>query len=321
MTERFYSTERHDLRNQLHSILLVAGMVGLCSIMGWFLWGWLGVLWLSGFALILMLLAPKVSPKLILKMYNASPLDRGSARSLVMTLEDLSRKAKLDRTPKLYYIPSRIPNAFTVGESGNAVIAVTHGLLRTFSAREIRGVLAHEISHVVNDDGWIMSMADVVSQMVNAMSWVGQILLLINLPLIIIGQAHVPWILVLILIFAPTLSSLLQLALSRTREYDADLEAVKLTRDPRGLASALAKLEKISGALFEKILMPGQKIPEPSILRTHPKTQDRIDRLMEIEKEFGFQDSYPHEPEPIREIKTPDIRVVRPRRRIGGLWY
>lgn len=321
MAERSYSTEGHDFRNRLHSILLIVGMMGLCSVMGWYLWGWFGVLWLSGFALILMILAPKVSPKLILKMYNASPLDRMSARPLVVMLEDLSRKARLDRTPKLFYVPSRIPNAFTVGESENAVIAVTDGLLRTFSAREIKGVLAHEISHVTNDDGWIMSMADVVSQLVNGMSFVGKVLLLLNLPLIIIGRVHFPWVLVLILIFAPAISSLLQLALSRTREYDADLEAVKLTRDPRGLASALAKLENISGAIFERILLPGQKIPEPSILRTHPKTQDRIDRLMEIEKEYGYKDNYPLEPEPVKGITTPQIKVLRPRRRISGLWY
>jgi heat shock protein HtpX len=153
------------------------------------------------------------------------------------------------------------------------------------------------------------------------MSWVGQILLIINLPLVMAGKAHFPWLLALLLIFAPTLTSLLQLALSRTREYDADLEAAKLTKDPRGLASALSKLERISSNVFERILMPGGRIPDPSILRTHPSAKDRIDRLLEMEEDLGLKDSYPHEPEPVRLRQRPQIKITRPRRHLTGLWY
>jgi heat shock protein HtpX len=117
------------------------------------------------------------------------------------------------------------------------------------------------------------------------------------------------------------MSSLLQLALSRTREYDADLEAVKLTRDPRGLASALAKLERISSNIFEKILAPGGRIPDPSILRTHPSTKDRIDRLLELEEELGYKSEHPYEPEPVMRPSEPRPRIGRPRRRLSGLWY
>ena len=89
-----------------------------------------------------------------------------------------------------------------------------------------------------------------------------------------------PWLLVLTLALAPTFVSLLQLALSRAREFDADIDAAGLTGDPVGLASALDKLQRRQGSLWETILMPGGRIPDPSLLRTHPKTEERIVRLL-----------------------------------------
>jgi heat shock protein HtpX len=87
---------------------------------------------------------------------------------------------------------------------------------------------------------------------------------------------------VLVLIFAPTVGGMLQLALSRTREFDADLGAAMLTGDPDGLASALAKLERAQGRLWEGMMLPGGRIPDPSVLRTHPPTRERIARLMRL---------------------------------------
>ena len=94
------------------------------------------------------------------------------------------------------------------------------------------------------------------------------------------GGKDIPFLGLILLIIAPMLSSLLQLGLSRTREYDADLGAFELTRDARGLASALMKLEKYHGGLMEKIVLPGRKQQQPSLLRTHPETEDRVERLL-----------------------------------------
>ena len=124
-----------------------------------------------------------------------------------------------------------------------------------------------------------MALADGMSRVVSLASWVGQAIFLINLPLFLVGAEVVPWTVPLVLIFAPTLMALLQLALSRSREFDADLGAVRLTGDAEGLARALLKLERRTGRFWEEIFLPGRRIPEPSLLRTHPPTEDRIARL------------------------------------------
>ena len=312
---------KRQVKNQAHSVLLFAGMLLLCSVLGWLIFGLLGVLVLGVSMSLLLLVAPFVSPQLILKMYRARPLSEREAPGLYRELRSLAARAGLHRTPPLFYVPSSIANAVTVGTSDKAAIALTDGLLRNLSMREVTGVLAHELSHVRNGDGWVMSLADMVSQLVSTMSWVGQLLLIINLPLFLMGSLSIPWLIILLLIFAPTLSALLQLALSRTREYEADLDAAKLTGDPRGLASALAKLERMSGSLFENILFPGRRVPEPSLLRSHPPTEERIQRLLELEDELA---PGPEEPAhySYRDIHGIPVHMVRgPRWHSSGLWY
>ena len=95
----------------------------------------------------------------------------------------------------------------------------------------------------------------------------------------------VPWIGLFLLLLAPSIGGLLQLALSRAREYDADLDAISLTGDPKGLATALQTLERKQGGKWEGLVLPGSRSPEPSILRSHPKTADRVERLMSLKKD------------------------------------
>ncbi len=111
----------------------------------------------------------------------------------------------------------------------------------------------------------------------------GQLLLRVGLPMAILGATTFLWLLVLALAGAPILSVLLQLALSRTREYDADLDAATLTGNSRGLASALAKMEWLRGSWLERLFLSGRGPQEPSVFRTHPDTGDRIRRLLELE--------------------------------------
>jgi len=121
-----------------------------------------------------------------------------------------------------------------------------------------------------------------MSRAVSLASWFGQLLLLLNLPLFLSGVAFLPWHIPLLLVFSPTIMALMQLALSRTREFDADRGAVELTGDAAGLASALMKLERRPGRFWEDIFLPARRIPEPSLLRTHPPTEDRIARLRKL---------------------------------------
>jgi heat shock protein HtpX len=111
----------------------------------------------------------------------------------------------------------------------------------------------------------------------------------------------------------------LQLALSRAREFDADLDAAGLTGDPRGLASALAKMERCESGFWERILFPGSRIPDPSLLRTHPPTEERIERLLSLaprKQVAPFRDA-----DEVLVPKAYPTVVVRPRRRFTGLWY
>jgi heat shock protein HtpX len=132
---------------------------------------------------------------------------------------------------------------------------------------------------------------------------------------------QVPWLAILLLVFAPTIGGLLQLALSRAREYDADLDAAGLTGDPEGLASALMTLERRQGRLWEGLFLPGSRLPDPSLLRTHPRTEDRVERLLRLKPQARPVIDMPatrHEPG--RSI-VPPIRAPRIHWGRMGTWY
>jgi len=311
---------RHKLHNAWHSVLLLAGMVLLLGTCGWIVAGLTGVvltILLGGAGLAL---GASVSPQLVLRLYGARKLPRSELAEVYRIVEILSQRAGLAQAPELYYISSPTLNAFSVGRRGDAVIALTTGLLSRFNLRELAGVLAHELSHVRNNDMWIMGLADMISRLTRSMSFVGVILLAINAPLLLAGQEHIPWLLVILLIFAPTIGTLLQLALSRTREFDADLDAAGMTGDPGGLAAALQKLERYQGRFWEEIVLPGRRIPEPSVLRSHPATEERVRRLLELRSEtrppFAEGPTGAH-----RHHSMVPETPHRPRWRRSGLWY
>jgi heat shock protein HtpX len=254
---------RHKLRNVMQSALLLGGMIVLMGLCGWLLFGPDGVLVLGLGVALALALAPQVSPAMVLRLYQARELTPDRVPAVFAVLARLTERAGLPRMPRLYYIPSAMLNAFAVGGREDAVIAITDGMLRRLDLRELTGVLAHEVSHIRNRDLWLMNLADLAGRMTRMMTLLGFALVIVSLPLL----------------FAPQLTMLLQLALSRAREFNADLDAAGLTGDPGGLASALAKLEPHRRGVWERILMPGRQLPEPSLLRSHPPTEERIARL------------------------------------------
>lgn len=310
---------RHKLANIVHSGLLLAGMLGLLGFCAWTVWGREGLVWAVLTGALALALSPRVAPEWVMRMYRASPLTPRDAPELHYLLQQLAARAGLETVPRLYYVPSPLLNAFAVGTREQAAIALTDGILRNLTYRELAGVLAHEISHVRNNDLWIMNLADLMSRLTSLLSWMGLFLLALSFPALLLGGAYVPWLLVLTLIFAPTLMALLQLALSRAREFDADLDAATLTRDPQGLASALAKLDRLQGRYWEDILLPGRRMPEPSLLRTHPPSEERIARLLALVQSD----------EPSIRLPSPDARAmtlgpalrVQPHWRWPGVWY
>ncbi len=313
---------RHKLRNLLQSALLLAGIGLLVLVCGWILFGPSGLVFLGVALGSLLLLSPSVAPAMVLRMYRATPLQPQQLPELFRILDALCRRAGLPRRPQLYYVPSAMLNAFAVGHRDSAIIGLTDGLLRQLELRELAAVLAHELSHVRNNDLWLMSLADLAARLTRTMSLIGMVLTLLSLPYWLAADGQVSFWLLLLLLFAPQLTTLLQLALSRAREFDADLDAAGLTGDPGGLIAALRKLDRQQRGFWEQILLPGRRQPQPSLLRSHPPTEERVARLQALR-------AVPPAHEPMLSAlrlgagTPPDWPAVRrpPRARLSGYWY
>ncbi|MCD2910515.1 zinc metalloprotease HtpX [Pseudomonas aeruginosa] len=266
---------QHRWLNRLQTGLLVLTLVGIAAAAGRLPFGESG-LWLALFAVAgTLLLEPVAASALSLRLYRVRALHPQEAHEMWALLRELPA------TPVPHYVPSAVVNAFATGSKQEASIALTDGLLRRLSPRELAGVLAHEIAHITNEDLRVMGLADSVSRLTSLLALMGQVAILLNLPALLVGAAEVYWPGLLLLAASPQLALLAQLGLSRVREFDADRLAAELTGDPQGLASALAKIERVSRS-WRAWLWPGWGNPEPSCLRTHPATQERISRLLTL---------------------------------------
>lgn len=306
----------HNIRNWLHTLLLIGGTALLAAIIAWIVYGPEGLVWAALFGGAGLWMLGRASPDMVLRLYNARPLDPDELPELHRILRELTARADLPAVPRLYYVPSRMMNAFAVGRPEDSAIAITDGLIRAMTIRQLAGILAHEVSHVRNGDLRVMGLADVLNRITGFMSTMG----LIGLPLMIGAGWKIPVLGLLLLIFAPTIGGLMQLALSRAREYDADLDGATLTGDPEGLASALALLERRQGAIWEGLMLPGSRVPEPSLLRTHPPTAERIRRLMELRRDRTPITMETGRPAPGGSI-VPPVRPPRIHWHRFGIWY
>ena len=305
---------RHRWHNRLQTVLLVLTLLGIAAVAGSLLLGD-GGLWLAlaaaGFTL---LLEPAAASGLTLRLYGARPLYPDEAPDLWAVLRELAARAGLPTVPVPHYVPSGVVNAFATGSKHHAAIALTDGLLRSLTPRELTGVLGHEIAHIANEDLRVMGLADSISRLTHLLALLGQLAIVLSLPALLLGVAEVNWPALLLLAVAPQLALLAQLGLSRVREFDADRLAAELTGDPHGLASALAKIERVSRS-WRAWLLPGWGNPEPSWLRTHPATAERIERLLELAPPPAMP------PFPSARF-VPEVTVSPrpPRWRTGGLW-
>jgi heat shock protein HtpX len=267
---------------------------------------------------VLLLVSPRIAPQIIVRMYGGRRVHPQFGAPVVQVVEELARRAELPAVPHLYVIPSPVINAFATGIKSDALMAVTQGMLNKLTARELAGVLAHEMAHIRNNDLWIMSLADTMSRFTHFMSLMALVIVMISVPMALFGGPPVPWLSILVLYFAPTASSLLQLGLSRAREYDADHIGAELTGNPEGLASALQKIESYQGRILETIFIPGRNVPVPSLLRTHPPTEERVRRLLAMR-------DYNPDPLNVTGLETVPLHFVPGRQRaryhVNGLWY
>ena len=308
--------------NLFDTIVLIAAMTLLTAVSAFQFLSWPGLLAAGLFVGLLAVAAPNVPPYLLMRLYRAVPVDRRSGRDIYAVLEELRLRAGIETTPAFYVVPSLTMNAFSVGTSHNAAVAVTEGLLRKLSLRQIAGVLAHELSHIRNSDLRIMALADGLSRAMQVLSWVALAMVFYYLPQYLAGNARVPWLGLALLYLAPTACTLLQLALARTREYDADVTAVSLTGDPAGLASALRLIERYQGRFWEDLVFPStRRVPAPSILRTHPDTEARIERLRRLAPPPGLTPVVAGEDGPRMSLVGMSPSQMRPRYRLPGVWF
>jgi heat shock protein HtpX len=277
------------MSNMVKTTVFLALLTGLFIAVGGLLGGRSGMMMAFVFALIMNFVSYWFSDKIVLKMYGAQPIGEAEAPAVHRIVRNLATRAGIPM-PKLYLIPSEAPNAFATGRNPqHAAVAVTHGIMRIMDETELEGVLAHELSHVLNRDILISTVAATVAGAISMLANMAQWGLMFG------GARHDdegrgtnPIALILTVILAPLAAMLIQMAVSRSREYQADASGAQLTRNPNGLASALTKLGQASrmvpmdanpatAHLF--IVNPLSGRAMMNLFATHPPLEERIARL------------------------------------------
>lgn len=279
------------MTSQLKTALLLVLLTALILFIGQAMGGRSGLIIAFAFALIMNVGSYWFSDKIVLTMYKAKELSPSEAPMLHAMVEDLAKNAGIPK-PRICLIPDDSPNAFATGRNPqHAVVAVTQGIMRLLSPDELRGVIAHEIGHITNRDILVQSIAGVLASVVmvlaNMMQWAA-----------IFGGSRSDgegggnvFSALLVALLAPIAASLIQFAISRSREYLADATGAKLCGNPLSLASALGKL----GAYSKQVPMQ-QGSPATAhmfivnpfaggigkFFSTHPPLEDRIHRLREM---------------------------------------
>jgi heat shock protein HtpX len=270
---------RLRLLNRLQSTVLLLGLAALAGTTGYLLAGSDGVIFAAALGAGFLLFNPASGDLVFRYLYGAVPLSAASAPRLFSLVGELARRADLERTPALFLIPTPVLQAMAAGSGEAPSIGVTSGLLRTLPSRELAGVLAHEIAHIRHGDMFVMRIAAAAGSMTWAMSMTGTFLLILYFPALWATGTTVSPLAIVLLVAAPMASDLLELSLSRRREFLADAGAVELTGEPVALARALERIAKLQGDDWERFTVRGGRWLR--WFRTHPTTAERIERLAE----------------------------------------
>jgi heat shock protein HtpX len=271
--------------------LLLAALTALCLYIGQRAGGASGLLIAGIFVVVMNFVSYWFSDRIALAIHRAQPLEREQAPWLYEMVESLARRAGMP-VPRIYLIPTATPNAFATGrDPEHAAVAVTSGILELVDRRELAGVLGHELSHVKNRDTLTSTvaatLAGVITHAVQMLFWFGGSFLS-SRDDDREGNAGSALGTLGLLLVAPIAATLLQLAVSRTREYAADASGAELTGEPNALADALAKLEQGVEALpYNRapatahlfIVNPLSGGGVMSLFSTHPPIEERIRRL------------------------------------------
>jgi len=285
--------------NTFRTGLLLAGLTGLFLAIGYLLGGQGGMMLAFLFAAGTNLFAYWNSDKMVLRMQGAREVDRATAPEYYDIVATLAQRANLPM-PKVYVMDNPQPNAFATGRNPeNAAVAATTGLLQTLSHSEVAGVMAHELAHIKNRDTLVMTLTATLA---------GAVSMLANFGLLFGGRDRNnplgPLGGLVLVILAPLAAMIVQLAVSRTREYEADRGGAEISGQPLSLASAL---HKISGAahripneaaeanpamahLFIVNPLSGQRMD--NLFSSHPATENRVAELQKMAAEMGTKETF-----------------------------
>ena len=277
--------------NQIKTALLLGSLTGIFLVIGYFFAGTSGLTIALGFALFMNLITYFFSHKIVLFIYRAKEADKKKYANLYKDVKQVSELANLPM-PKVYIVPTQTPNAFCTGRSPkHAVLAFTEGILELLSERELKGVIAHEISHAKNRDILISTIAAVIAGAISYIAFMARWGAIFGGgDRDKVGSSMIG--LLLVGIITPIVALIIQLAISRSREFLADRTGALTIKDPNALADALTKLHsgvKNNPLKFGNEAMSSMFIVNPftmkgmmSLLSTHPSLEERVGRLRSL---------------------------------------
>jgi heat shock protein HtpX len=284
------TTSRSNFAATLKTVVLLAALGGILVGAGYLIGGPQVALLFLIFSVLINMGSWFFSDKLALRMSRAQPVSEEEDPRLYQMVRDLTTRAGLPM-PKLYVIPQEQPNAFATGRNpDHSAVAVTAGIRKLLTEDELRGVLAHELGHVRNHD---ILLTSVVASIAAAITWIGYMALWVggdnDGPLGIIGP-------LLLWILAPIAAAIMQMAISRQREYGADATGAEICGNPESLASALLRLESGAQAMPMEvnaaseplyIVRPFKSGGIAGLFSTHPPIEERVRRLRQMRPTIG----------------------------------
>lgn len=275
------------MTSSLKTAVLFAALTALFVALGGMIGGKTGLIIALIFAVITNFASYYYSDKIVLSIYKARELQRHDAPQIYAMVEELSHNANIPM-PKVYIVPDQSPNAFATGRNPeNAVVAVTEGIVRLLSPRELRGVIAHEIAHIANRDILIQSVAAMLGAAITALANMFYFTSLFGGNSDEEGSSN-PIGGFLMVLLAPIAASLIQMSISRSREYIADESGASYCNDPDALARALEKLSRGTAEVPMDanpatenmfIVTPFSSGNLGQLFSTHPPIEERVHRL------------------------------------------
>lgn len=279
------TTKQSTFGATIRTTILMASLSGLLVVIGFLIGGASTAVFFLLMAFAINFFSYFFSDKMALAMSGAKPVSQSEAPKLYVAVEELTTRAGLPM-PRLYVIPQDQPNAFATGRNPkHSAVAVTRGILNLLSEDELRGVLGHELTHIRNRDILIQSVASAIGA---AITYVAYMLLWFgdddNSPLALVGQLAT-------FLLAPIAASIIQLAISRQREYAADAGGAEICGNPESLASALLRLEQGATAMPMQVNQAAEPlyIVKPfsakgmaGLFSTHPPIEERVKRLRQM---------------------------------------